>query len=173
MKNVAAAMVLVVTLAACSHKPPDPQLQFATVGFIMQLPAGMQKALDAVAPNFQTVRIDSFRSDVAQAAALAGGGLQAMFATIGDFDGDGSKDVIVEGVAPGDSALRVIAIMNGATPRAFEVARYPLFDADAVGVYLSKAPNGKTDAFEVVNYPYGSKLFTYRGGTFVGSTIGN
>ncbi|MGH7671185.1 MAG: hypothetical protein ACRENQ_17005, partial [Gemmatimonadaceae bacterium] len=159
MRKLLTSCALLAALVACSHGPPDPELQFATVGFILQLPAGMQSALDAVAPNFQTVHIDSFRSDVAQAAALAGGGLQAMFATIGDYNGDGSKDAIVEGVAPGDSALRVIAIMNGATPKAFEVARYPLFDADAVGVYLSKAPNGKQNAFEVVNYPYGSELY--------------
>jgi hypothetical protein len=173
MKMRLAPFASVLALTACSHKLPDPELQFATVGFVMQLPSAMQQALDAVAPGFKTVRTDSFRSDVAQAAALGAGGLQALFATLGDFDGDGSKDVIVEGSEPGDSALHVIAIMNGAAPKAFEVARFSVYDADAVGVYLSKVPAGTTGAFEVVNYPDASTLYTYQSGTFVGSTLGN
>lgn len=172
MKTFLRSLALALALVACTAKPPDPELHFATVGFVLTLPAGMQQALDAVAPGFRTVRIDSFRSDVSQAAAMAGGGLQAMFATIGDFDGDGTKDVIIEGAAPRDSALHVIAIMNGKTPRAFEVTRFPVYDADAVGVYLSKAPGGQTGSFEVVNYPDVSTLYTYKSGGFVGTKIG-
>ncbi len=170
MKRTVRGLVLVLAVAACSSKPPDPQLQFATVGFVLQLPPGMQAALDAVAPGFRAVRTDAFRSDIAQASALGAGDLQAMFATIGDFDGDGTQDVAVEGAEPGDSALHVIAIMNGKTPRAVEVARYPVYDADAVGVYLSKPTGGRHGAFEVVNYPDSSMLYTYRSGGFVGTS---
>lgn len=162
-----------LALGACSHGPPSPKLQFETVGYVLTLPPGMQQALNAVAPGFQTVRIDHFRSDIAQSAALSGGGLQAMFATIGDFDGNGSKDVVVEGAAPGDSALQVIAIMNGAKPKAIEVTRFPVYDADAVGVYLSKPTGGRKGAFEVMDYPYTSMLYRYQGGRFVGTKIGS
>ncbi|HVA58109.1 MAG: hypothetical protein WBQ26_14425 [Gemmatimonadaceae bacterium] len=171
MKSALRLSALVLALAACSSKPPDPQLQFATVGFVLQLPAGMQQALDAVAPGFKSVRTDSFRSDVSQAAALSGGGLQAMFATIGDFDGDGTQDVAVEGAVPGDSALHVIAIMNGKKPWAVEVARYPVYDADAVGVYVSKPTAGHPGSFEVVNYPDSSMVYAYKSGGFVGTAF--
>ncbi len=171
MKQALRSLSFVLVLAACSSRPADPQLQFATVGFVLQLPAGMQAALDALAPGFRTVRSDSFRSDVSQAAALGGGGLQAMFATTGDFDGDGTLDVVIEGAVPGDSALHVIAIMNGKTPRALEVARYPVYDADAVGIYLSKPTGRRKGSFEVINYPDSSTLYTYKSGGFVGASF--
>ena len=101
------------------------------------------------------------------------GRIEPLFATLGDFDGDGTKDVIVEGTVPGDHGLHVVAIMNGAKPRAFQVTAYPVYDADAVGTYLSAAPNGQKNAFEVVNYPDASYLYTYKAGSFVGSKIGN
>jgi hypothetical protein len=171
MKKTLCSLALVLSLTACSHKPPNPTLDFATVGFVLNLPDAMQKALDAHAPGFQSVLSAHFRSDVSQAAALGGGGLQAMFATIGDFDGDGTQDVAVEGTVPGDTALHVIAIMNGATPKAIDVARYPVYDADAVGVYLSKPTGGRQGAFEVINYPDISTLYTYQGGQFVGTNF--
>ncbi len=171
MKQTLRWFALVLGLAACSARPEDPRLQFATVGFILHLPDAMQGALDAAAPGFRAVRTTSFRADVSQAAALSGGGLQALFATIGDFDGDGAQDVIVEGAAPGDSALHVIAIMNGAKPHAFEVTAYSLYDADAVGIYLSQPTGGPKGSFEVINYPDASTRFTYRSGAFVGTAI--
>jgi len=170
MKKAVAVLALACSLAACSSKPPDPDLQFATVGFVLQLPPAMQAALDAIAPGFQTVRTDSFRSDISQASALSSGSLQAMFATIGDFDGDGTQDVVMEGAVPGDSALQVIAIMNGKTPKAIQVARYPVYDADAVGLYISKPTGGRHGSFEVVNYPDASMLYTYKNGAFVGTS---
>ncbi|HEY5220039.1 MAG TPA: hypothetical protein VIJ16_09525, partial [Gemmatimonadaceae bacterium] len=105
MKATLCSLALVLLAAACTTKPDDPQLQFATVGFVLQLPPAMQQALDSLIPGFKTVRSGSFRSDVAQAAASDGGGLQAMFATVADFDGDGTRDAVIEGAPPGDSAL--------------------------------------------------------------------
>ena len=173
MKMAVPALALVLALAACSSKPADPAVQFATVGFILQLPPAMQQALDAAEPGFRMVTPDKFRSDVAQQAALGSGTLSPLFATLGDFDGDGTKDAIVEGTVPGDSALHVVAIMNGKKPHAFEVTTYPVYDADAVGVYLTSAPAGTKGAFEVINYPDASYLYTYRAGGFVASKIGN
>ena len=133
----------------------------------------MQGALDVAAPGFRTVRPNSFRSDVSQAAAISGGGLQALFATVGDFDGDGSQDVIVEGAAPRDTVLHVIAIMNGRKPRAFEVTSYPVYDADAVGIYLIQPAGGRKGSFDVINYPDSSTRFTYKSGLFVGTNLGS
>ena len=167
------ALVPALLLAACSHKPSDPRVEFATIGFTLKLPDGMQQALEAAMPGFHRITPDKFRSDVAQQSALGSGRIEPLFATLGDFDGDGTKDVIVEGTVPGDRGLHVVAIMNGAKPRAFQVTAYPVFDADAVGTYLSAAPNGQKHAFEVVNYPDASYLYTYKAGGFVGSKIGS
>jgi hypothetical protein len=173
LQKLAVVLVLAGTLAACAGKPPDPTVQFSVAGFTLQLPSGMQQALDGAMPGFRTIRPDKFRADVSQQAALASAKLDPLFATIGDFDGDGSKDVIVEGTVPGDSALHVVAIMNGKKPRAFAVTSIPVYDADAVGAYLTEAPNNRKDAFELVNYPDASYVYTYRNGSFVASNAGS
>jgi hypothetical protein len=165
--------IAVLGAVACSRTPPEPTLQFATVGFILHLPEGMQSALNAAAPGFKAINPTVFRSGVAQDAAVSGGGLQAEFATLADFDGDGSKDVIVEGAEPGDSALHVVAIMNGAKPRAFEVMNFPLYDADAVGEYLVQPIGAAKGTFEVVDDPDSTTVFTFKGGHFTGKKIGS
>ncbi|HET7633038.1 MAG TPA: hypothetical protein VFK16_12095 [Gemmatimonadaceae bacterium] len=167
------ALVVLGGLVACTGKPADPTVQFSTIGFALTLPPAMQKALDAAAPGFRMVTPDKFRSDVSQQSALGSGRIDPLFATIADFDGDGNKDAIVEGSVPGDSALHVVAIMNGHTPHAFEVTSYASYDADAVGVYLTEAPGGRAGAFEVVDYPDASYVFTYANGKFSGAKVGN
>lgn len=164
---------LAILLTACTRKPDDPRLDFANIGFMLHLPTAMQQAMDSLAPGFRFVKINAFRSDVSQFAAQAAGGMQPLFATVADFDGDGALDAVVEGTTPGDTALRVIAVMNGAKPRAMEVTRIPLYDADAVGVYLSRPTGSAKGTFQLVNYPDSSTSYLYKKGRFVGTTIGN
>jgi hypothetical protein len=173
MRTRLLSLVLAIALSGCAGKPDEPRLEFANVGFVLHLPAAMQQALDSLAPGFRFVRINAFRSDVAQFAAEAGGGMQPLFATVADFDGDGTLDAVVEGTTPSDAALQVIAIMNGAKPRAMAVERFPVYDADAVGIYLSRPTGSKKGSFEVVNYPDSSTAYQYVGGRFVGTRIGN
>jgi hypothetical protein len=159
--------------AACAKEHPDnPQLQLTDIGFVLQLPPAMQHALDSIAPGFHAVSSTSYRSDVAQAAA-AGGGTPALFAAVGDFDHNGTVDAVEEGTLPADSALHVIAILNGATPTAIEVARIESYDADALGLYLSLPTAGQSGAFELVSYPDSSTLYEYAGGGFQGHKIGS
>lgn len=172
MKAARCTFALVLLFTACNHKPDSPRLEFSDVGFILHLPPAMQRAADSLAPGFRVVRTDKFRSDVPQLAAQDAGGMQALFAAVADFDGDGTPDAIEEGTVPGDTALRVIAIMNGARPWAMNVARYPLWDADAVGLYLSMPKGRKGGTFEVVDYPDSSTLYRYQGKRFVGTKIG-
>jgi hypothetical protein len=161
-----------LALAACGEKKvDDPRVELTDVGYVLHLPPAMQSALDADAPGFHAVMPSSYRSDVPQAAASASGQMQSLFATVGDFDGDGTVDAVVEGSVPGDSALRVIAIMNGAQARAVDVTRFESYDADAVGVYLSRPPSGQSGAFEVVNYPDETTLYRYHEGGFVGTKV--
>jgi hypothetical protein len=164
---------LAIACAACKGTPEDPQLTFINVGFTLHLPKGMQHALDSLAPGFRPVIVGKFRSDIAQFAAEASGGMQPLFATVADFDGDGTLDAVLEGTTPGDSALRVIAIMNGAKPMAMDVARIPQFDADAVGLYLSRPTGSTPGTFQLVDYPDSSTVYKYSGGRFVGTKVGD
>ena len=167
-------LVMVVGLFACSAKADDPRVELSDVGFTLHLPPAMQQALDAFAPGFRAVRATSFRSDVSQAAAATGtGGMAAAFASVGDYDHDGTIDAVVEGTSPGDSALRVIAIRNGPQPTATEVTRFPVYDADAVGVYLTNPPKGTAGGFEVVDYPDSTLVFEFKDGVFTGRNIGS
>lgn len=172
MKTLPRSLSLLALLLGCTKTADDPRVELSDVGFTLHLPPAMQQALDSVAPGFRTVRTTSFRSDVAQAAAATGtNGMAAAFASVGDFDHDGMIDAVVEGTAPGDSALRVIAIMNGAKPVAIDIARFPVYDADAVGVYLTNAPAGVAGAFEVVDYPDSTLVYEYRNGAFNSRTV--
>lgn len=169
------AVASVVALTACAKQPEPPSIQLSDVGFTLHLPAPMQKALDAAAPGFRAVQASSFRSDVAQAAAekaMASGGMPAAFATIGDFDHDGATDAVVEGSVPSDSALHVIAILNGAHPKAVAVTQFEPYDADAVGIYLSPPPAGTKAAFEIVAYPDSTLLYQFANGGFEGKNLG-
>ena len=167
MKRILSSSVLVLGLAACAGKPDEPRVQFGDVGLVLHLPAAMRQAADSLAPGFKVVRADQFRSDVSQLAAQDAGTIQALFALVADFDGDGTPDAVEEGTIPGDTALRVIAILNGAKPRAMYVARYPVFDADAVGIYLSLPRGSPNGTFQVVNYPDSSASYQLKDAQFV------
>jgi hypothetical protein len=174
MKRFPNAFLLPILLVGCTTKKVDnPRVELTDVGFVLHLPPAMQQALDSLAPGFRAVRPSSFRSDVSQAAAAEGGGLPAALAAVGDFDRDGLTDAVVEGSAPSDTGLRVIAILNGPKATAKEVTYFPLYDADAVGIYLSNPPAGTRGAFEVVAYPDSTLLFTYVDGAFKGERQGN
>lgn len=173
LARLACSLALVILLGACSRKSDDPRVELTDVGFALHLPTAMQHTLDSVAPGFRTIRMTSYRSDVSQAAAATAGGMPTLIATIGDFNHDGKKDVAVEGTVSGDSALQIIAILGGARPEAIPVARFPVYDADAVGVYVSPAPGGDSAAFEVVDYPDSSILYRYADGAFAGTKVGN
>lgn len=167
------ALAALIALTACAAKPDDPRVVFGDVGFVLHLPPGMQHAADSLAPGFRIVRTDKFRSDVSQLAAQDAGTMQPLFASVTDLDGDGSVDAVEEGTVPGDSALRVIAILNGKNPRAMNVVTFPIYDADAVGIYLSIPKGSKAGTFEVVNYPDSSTVYRYANGAFVGTKIGS
>jgi hypothetical protein len=172
----AVAIVTLLTLGACAHKVDKPQIQLTDIGFVLHLPPPMQQALDSLAPGFHSIASTSYRSDVAQAAAAgaaSSGGMPALFATVGDFNGDGLIDAVEEGTVAGDSTLRVVAILNGAKPHAVDVARIASFDADAVGFYLTPPPTGQTGAFELVAYPDSSTVYSYDDGAFTAAKIGS
>ena len=172
----AAALSALALLGACAHKVDNPQIQLTDIGFVLHLPQPMQQALDSFAPGFHSIASTAYRSDVAQAAAAgaaSSGAMPALFATVGDFNGDGFVDAVEEGTVAGDSTLHVVAILNGAKPHAIDVTRIANFDADAVGFYLTPPTAGQAGAFELVAYPDSSTIYTYSDGTFAAAKIGS
>ena len=167
--RITRCLSLALALVACdtAQSADVPALTLGAGGFALHLPPAMQASLNALAPGFRAVSIATFRSDVSQAAA-EGGGVPSLFAVVGDFDGDGTLDAVVEGAVPKDTGLVVIAILNnGAKPVAMQVTRFPTYDADAVGIYLTKPATGASGAFVVVNYPDASTTYVFRGGKVV------
>ena len=67
----------------------------------------------------------------------------------------------------------VITILNGTSPTAEKVAHFPVYDADAVGIYVTNPPKGTKGAFEVVAYPDSTLLFKFRDGAFESQRLGN
>jgi hypothetical protein len=165
------SLIIVVGVSACSKTADAPRIELTDVGFTLHLPSAMQHALDLADPGFRTVRATSYRSDVSQAAAASG--TPALFATIGDFNHDGANDVAVEGTASGETALQVLAVLSGTAPEVVQVTRFPVYDADAVGIYLTAAPAGTNGGFEVVDYPDSSVVYHYADGGFQGAKIDN
>lgn len=166
-RRVGAFVMLGLSACAGEKAPENPSVELSPAGFMLHLPPAMQQALDAQAPGFRAVPTATFRSDVGQAAAEAGGGMQALSALVGDFDGDKTVDVVVEGSTPTDSSLVVIAILNRKTPVAMEVTRFATYDADAVGIYLVKPAGANPGEFSVVNYPDATTTYAFRDGKFV------
>ncbi|MDQ2668572.1 MAG: hypothetical protein M3Z05_21640 [Gemmatimonadota bacterium] len=172
-KRVRWLVFATMLLGACAKEPPDvPRVALTDVGIALHLPAPMQAALDSLAPGFRIVNASTFRSDIAQAASAgSSGALPAAFAAIGDFNHDGTVDVVVEGASPGSAALRVIAILNGAHPSAVEVTRFAEYDVDAVGIYLTTPPAGTSAAFDVVAYPDSTIRYQWANGALQGTNI--
>lgn len=171
MRSAPSLLVLFLLLGACSRKPEAPSVELTDVGYTLHLPKPMQQALDSVAPGFRAIQANSFRSDVSQSAVIAAGAASALFATVADFDHDGNPDAVVEGTTPDDSSLQVIAILNGAKPRAVPITEFSSYDADAVGVYLATVPAGSAGAFEVVDYPDSTLVYRYSNGAFKGDKL--
>ena len=67
----------------------------------------------------------------------------------------------------------MIAILNGKKATAKGVTRFALYDADAVGIYVTTPPAGTAGAFEVVACPDSTLLFTFADGAFKGERLGN
>jgi hypothetical protein len=53
------------------------------------------------------------------------------------------------------------------------VARIEQYDADAVGLYLSRPKGIAPRSFELVDYPDSSTVYTYLRGHFVGKKVGD
>jgi hypothetical protein len=124
-------------------------------------------------------RAEDYNADLRRFASDVGP-RQALFAVVGDFDGDGRDDVVMHAHkrTAADSAQVFVAILNQASPRVIEVQRYPHYTGP-LGEYLTyqkaetvrsgheKQPlNLATDAFQIVFFEKAASLYYYRDGKF-------
>jgi hypothetical protein len=135
--SLAVAFAGALPLVGCAtHEERDePRLFRAEDGPRLHLPAPMQLALVHWNPDFRPLRVRDFALRVRGGAigALGDGSVtenQALYAVIGDFDGDGRRDV---------------ALLGRAADRAFLVAVRATSDTTAT---LSPLESWKLDASE-------------------------
>ena len=157
----------------------EPQLVLHGDHYRLHLPPAMNAAL--VAKGVTDIPQQSDYLPAVRQYASDVGPRQALFAAIGDFDGDRRDDAVVHARVRGrpDSSQLVLALLNDSTgARAVEVEKYPLYSGP-LGEYLLyqkaetlRSPHEKapvtltTDAFQVVFFEKAAKLYYYRNGKF-------
>lgn len=82
-----------------------PRIVRVGAGFVLHLPRAMDSALRALSPDFRPLRRGQFSRDLLDYAATSEPDA-ALFAALGDFDGDGRLDVAMEG------DIGLVAILN-------------------------------------------------------------
>lgn len=157
----------------------EPQLVLHGDQYRLHLPLALNAAL--VAKGVTDLPQQSDYLPAVRQHASDVGPRQALFAVIGDFDGDRRDDAVLHARVRGraDSSQLFLALLNDSTgARAIEVEKYPLYSGP-LGEYLiyqkaetvrsrhEKAPvTLRTDAFQVVFFEKSAKLYFYRDGKF-------
>ena len=157
----------------------EPQLVLHGSSYQLHLPPAMHAALLAAGVT-EIPKAEDYNPAVRRYASDVGP-RQALFAVVGDFDGDRRDDVVVHARLrkPADSAQVFMAVLNDSTgAETIEIERYPFYSGP-LGEYLlyqkaetirsrhEKAPlTLKTDAFQVVFFEKAATLYYYQGGKF-------
>ncbi|MCK4415318.1 MAG: hypothetical protein KAY32_17425 [Candidatus Eisenbacteria sp.] len=150
------------------------------------LPGGMKRTLDAHAPRFQLWQPGNYWHDIVEYAHYDYTERQAMSVVLGDFDGNGSPDVVLDG-HDGTKAL-MLAIMS-APDSCWVVQIGSSSSGDQLtGAFLIHQPPGQVhsgmldasggsplvldnDGFQVVIFEKAAILYRCDDGRFVGTTI--
>jgi len=157
--------------------------------YTIQFPNAMWNALKRYNPTFAIRRQDEFLPSIIRSYKFTASQIPA--AVIGDFNGDGKRDVALIGYTNTDDILLVVC-SSGRGYRVLEVEKSPLTNSKTEGFdmgegkkeygildYLTFAVRGKrkspfeprmlvirTDAFEYFYFDKASELYYYRHGLF-------
>ena len=99
---VVAGLVANVTRSECAIR--GPVIAPSRGGFVLLLPPEMAAAVQRAVPGLQTETLLSYHADVQKYYPFTS--RQAPWAVVGDFDGDGGQDVVLDGHA-GDKCYRL------------------------------------------------------------------
>ena len=91
------ALLLGLTTSVCLSAPEiyGPVIAASKDGFELVLPRELSSAIQKAVPGFQTRTLSSYHSDVQKYYRFTS--RQAPWAVIGDFNGDGRQDVVLDG----------------------------------------------------------------------------
>jgi hypothetical protein len=114
------AAVATVSGAAISKSPPCPEVVKSSHSVRLRLPLAFGHALAEAAPGFRPLTMADFSKEFSRSYRVTGS--QAPWAVIGDFDGDGFCDLIVDGRTRTDS-YRLCAWGSPEGPRVMTLGR--------------------------------------------------
>lgn len=114
------AAAAAVPCAAASKSPPCPEVVKWSHSVHLRLPSALRHALAEAAPGFRPLTMADFSKDVRRSYRVTKS--QAPWAVIGDFDGDGFCDLIVDGRTRTDS-YRLCAWGSPEGPRVMTLGR--------------------------------------------------
>lgn len=90
---------LAASLSPCEAGILGPVIVASKGGFELALPSEMSTAIQKAVPGFQTETLTSYYPDIQKGYRFTS--RQAPWAVVGDFDGDGGQDVVLDGHARG------------------------------------------------------------------------
>lgn len=164
--------------------PGEPRLAMTGSAPVIDLPARMERALNDYAPGFRPWGPDDYRAEILR--HLEPPESTPLFGATGDFDGDGTTDVVLQGAVDGHEVLFVLRSRAGSV-EVEEIERRPLpgagvdrklshylrrVDPGTVAVPDELAPPGDDSlrlahpAFELVIEGQASLLFRWTGDGF-------
>ena len=96
--------MLAASCAAGAKDAAGPLIRAKGASHELVLPAAHRKAIGRAVPGFEPWKVETYSSDIRQFYEFTG--RQVPWAVVGDFDGDGSLDAVVDGGAR-DTCLRL------------------------------------------------------------------